>query len=364
MSLKILHLVDSLAPSSALAQLQQLMPRLSQAGCDARLYALHAPGAPAERLPGPTRLLSRRRTFDLVAVADLKLEADRFRPDVVHSWHPTAQRVAELVSNLNGAQRLVESHRAGFARGGFWQWIRSRVQTTLWHALIVDCNDLAAAAVAAGWPAEQVHVLRPAAPISERPADSHQALRSELGLPGDARLIGAVGSLRLQQRWHDLIWSADLLKVVRDDVHLLIVGDGPHRQRLDRFRRRVEIADKVHFLGARYDLARVLAQCDLLWVGSATSGLATGVAEAMAAGVPVVAVDAPAQREAVAHGQTGFLVRVGDRAGLARAAQRILTQPDLARSLGDEARRRARELFAPDDVAAGYLNLYRRLAAH
>ena len=57
----------------------------------------------------------------------------------------------------------------------------------------------------------------------------------ELNLPANARLIGAVGRLWPQKRLKDLIWAADLLKSTRDDTHLLIVGDGPQRWRLERY---------------------------------------------------------------------------------------------------------------------------------
>ena len=72
-----------------------------------------------------------------------------------------------------------------------------------------------------------------------------------LGLPESARLIGWAGRLEADRGGKDAVWAADLLKVIRDDAHLLIFGDGPHRDRLVLFREQVEIADKVHFLGQR-----------------------------------------------------------------------------------------------------------------
>jgi hypothetical protein len=74
-------------------------------------------------------------------------------------------------------------------------------------------------------------------------------LLDELGLPAGSRLIGLMGRLWAQKRVDDAIWAADLLKRVRDDTHLLILGDGPLREKLRRFRDKVEIRDRVHFLG-------------------------------------------------------------------------------------------------------------------
>ena len=79
------------------------------------------------------------------------------------------------------------------------------------------------------------------------------------------RLIGWAGRLEADRGGKDAIWAADLLKVIRDDVHLLIFGAGPHRDRLVRFRDQVEIADKVHFLGDRGDLEEFLPHLDQFW---------------------------------------------------------------------------------------------------
>ena len=126
----------------------------------------------------------------------------------------------------------------------------------------------------------------------------------------------------------DAIWAADLLKVIRDDVHLLVIGDGPQRDRLRRYRDQVRIGDKVHFLGERGDVPRLLPHFDVLWSTSGYEGQSNVILEAMAAGVPVVATDIPGTRELVISDTTGYLVPVGDRAGFAKytapAAERPL----------------------------------------
>ena len=124
----------------------------------------------------------------------------------------------------------------------------------------------------------------------------------QLGLPDDARLIGTAGPLVGAERVKDLIWTADLLKCVRDDVHLLVLGDGPQRWRLERYRRQVEITDRVHLLGRRADEPAILASLDCFWLG-AGERLSTALLEAMAAGVPVVIADTPVHRALTAPPQ-------------------------------------------------------------
>jgi glycosyltransferase involved in cell wall biosynthesis len=195
---------------------------------------------------------------------------------------------------------------------------------------------------------------------------TREAVLAELGLPRDARLIGVVGRLWPQKRVKDAIWAADLLKVVRDDVHLLIIGDGPERDRLRKFRDQCEIGDKVHFLGHRDDVPRLLPHFDLLWSTSAYEGQSNAILEAMAVGVPVVATDIPGTRDLLAHDETGLLVSADcdtprRRAALARYASILLNDPQRARRLADAARQRALDEFTVEKMVDRYADLYREI---
>ena len=151
-----------------------------------------------------------------------------------------------------------------------------------------------------------------------------------------------IGRLWPQKRVKDAIWAADLLKVIRNDVHLLVIGDGPQRDRLLRFRDQVCIRDNVHFLGQRGDVPRLMPHFDVLWSTSGYEGQSNAILEAMACGVPVVATDIPGTRELVIPGETGYLVPVGDRAAFCKYTQRLLNDAALAARFSSAARSRRR----------------------
>jgi glycosyltransferase involved in cell wall biosynthesis len=159
----------------------------------------------------------------------------------------------------------------------------------------------------------------------------------------------------------DAIWAADLLKVIRRDVHLLVIGDGPQRERLLHFRRQCRIDDKVHFLGERGDVPRLLPHFDLLWSTSGYEGQSNVILEAMAAGVPVVATDIPGTRELVSPGATGYLVPVGDRAAFAKYAERLLNDAGLAAGLSAAARDRVEREFSVEKMVQRHAELYREI---
>jgi len=140
-----------------------------------------------------------------------------------------------------------------------------------------------------------------------------------------------------------------------------VIGDGPHRDRLRKFREQVRIRDKVHFLGHRGDVPRFLPHLDVLWSTSGYEGQSNAVLEAMAAGVPVVATDIPGTRDLVLPESTGYLVPVGDRAAFARWTNKLLDDAALAKRLGQAGRRRVQRDFTVEKMVRCHAELYREL---
>ncbi|MFC1759338.1 glycosyltransferase [Planctomycetota bacterium] len=178
---------------------------------------------------------------------------------------------------------------------------------------------------------------------------SHALTRSEflneLRLPDNAKLIGAIGPLIAQRRIKDLIWAMELLRIVHDDTYLLIAGVGPEEWRLHRFRDQVGIRHRVRILGNRRDHQAWLRHLNFFWAGSKRYDDPRFVAEAMAAGVPVVATEIPDHYEIVTSEVDGYLVKPGDRAAFARHTWRMLNDEALTKRIGEAGRMRA-ETFA------------------
>jgi glycosyltransferase involved in cell wall biosynthesis len=106
---------------------------------------------------------------------------------------------------------------------------------------------------------------------------------------------------------------------------------------------------------------RWMPHFSLLWLASSYEGLPNVVMEAMSVGVPVVATDISGNRDLVTHGVNGFLTPVGDRAGLARFAHKILEDPALRRRLGEAGRQRVLTEFSVERMIAKHIALYREI---
>jgi glycosyltransferase involved in cell wall biosynthesis len=182
--------------------------------------------------------------------------------------------------------------------------------------------------------------------------------------PGTGRSpvgILSVGRFRAPKDFTTLVQSVARLE--RGLVQLRIVGDGPDHAAIAAEIARLDVAGAVELLGARRDVAELLAESDVFVLSSRSEGLPMSVLEAMAAAVPVVATRVGGIPELVPDDQTGTLVPAGDAPALAAALDRLARDPELRDRLGAAARRRAEQQFSLAAFRRAHVALYDRLAA-
>lgn len=355
--MQIVHLIPTLAPSWHATQLRLLAEGLGVQGFGSQIMAWA--GTPQRGWPAATQVASQGGSTP-AACRWLVRRLAAVQPDVVHLWGFRPTWALHAAALLARAPRIVVSlgneaapDRA-VARWGL-AWRAGRIDR-----LTVACEPLRQRWVLAGCPAAKLASIP--AGVAPPPACSREELMGELGLTGGAVLIGAAGQLEPARRIKDLIWAADLLKVARDDVHLLVFGDGPQRRRLELFRRQVQIEDKVHLLGRRDDWRRWLPHLSAFWSARATEGQPLAVLEAMAANVPVIVAQGAGLCQIVVPGKTGFCFELGDRAAIARHTQRLLEDRALAQRTGQAGGDLVRQQYPPEAMLARYAALYRSLS--
>jgi len=146
------------------------------------------------------------------------------------------------------------------------------------------------------------------------------------------------------------------------DVDLDVVGDGPYRAELERLATRYDLNEHIRFQGW-LDPSQVpahYARADALVLPSYVEGSPNVVLEAMAAGLPVIASDAPGIRELVRHEKTGLLTPVGDVEAIGRAIDRLLESPELRVSMGSAGKELAQNL-SWSGIARRHLDLFARI---
>lgn len=365
--LRVLEIIPTLWRGGAEKQLALLATGLPRNRFDVHVCTLTDEGPLHEVIDAagiPRHHIGKAWKVDLRAYWRLRRLIRQLRPDVVHTWLFAANAYGRQAAISAGVRAIVAGERCVDPWKSWPQLAIDRYLARRTSRIATNSTGVVEFYVQHGLPAEKFVVIpNGVAPAASVDSVSREQLLQELGLPPDARLFGAVCRLWPQKRVKDLIWAADLLKVIRDDVHLLIIGDGPQRWRLERYRDQVRIRDRVHFLGERGDVPRILPHLDALWLASEYEGQSNAVLEAMAAGVPVVASDIAGNRDLVVPGETGFLFPVGDRAELARCSRELLEDQELARRMGAAAQARIRECFGVDKMIERYGTLYEQVAS-
>lgn len=307
----------------------------------------------------PVISLARDAGFDLSLSWRLLRMFRDLRVDVVHTHNPAALIYGVPAARLAGVTRVVHT-KHGVNPAANWPGLMVR------RALIRMCD----AYVAVSEPTAEVARQQDLAPRRVlhtipngidtrlyRHNDEHRReIRRELGVSGEALVIGTVGRLAVEKNQGLLIEAA--APYLSDEIRLVIVGDGPERAALLR---RIPMNRQrfVHILGAREDVPAVLSALDIFVLSSSSEGLPLVIPEAMAAGLPVIATSVGGLPEAIRDGRTGRLVPPGDSARLSSAIGELIEKPQLRRALGEEAVRDARARFDTQRMLKSYEQLYR-----
>ncbi|MGI6147925.1 MAG: glycosyltransferase family 4 protein [Limnochordia bacterium] len=194
----------------------------------------------------------------------------------------------------------------------------------------------------------RVITIRNGIPVERFGRYPRTAARAELGLSEGCRVVGLVARLIAGKGINTALEAASLLTKIIPDLHIVIVGDGPERARLESYAAALGLGSSVHFLGWREDVPALMAGWDVFILPSRSEGFSLSVLEAMASGLPVVVSDLACMREAVVSGKGGYLTRPGDAPELAAAILNVLRDNRRASQMGKFNRERAAALFGED----------------
>jgi len=198
------------------------------------------------------------------------------------------------------------------------------------------------------------------------PPERQAALRSELGLGSDDRVVLMVGRMLRHKGVLEFVEAARRVRVACPEAVFVLVGpsDEGNPARIPSGEIRVwETTGLVRYLGTREDVRELTAIADVVVLPTYREGLPRVLIEAAAMGRPLVATDVPGCREVVRNGVNGFLVPARDAVALAEAIGSLLKNPKLRAEFGAASRQLAEERFSDQRVVGCILDLYRAILA-
>ena len=220
-------------------------------------------------------------------------------------------------------------------------------------------QDLRRHMEAEGFTGRPVGVIRNGIHIGPLPDQATRAsARARFKVTDHEILIGAVGRLDPVKDLCCLLDAFRLLRSATPSCRLVIVGDGPERNRIGEYAKAIGIADSVDMTGHRQDVRALLAGLDMYVNSSISEGISLTILEAMSAAIPVVATRVGGTPEVIIDGDTGRLVEPRNPTSLADAVRDLILDQAFARTMGLRGRERVEAEFSIGRMVEEYARVY------
>lgn len=191
-----------------------------------------------------------------------------------------------------------------------------------------------------------------------RSTRAQSVIRSELGIPVDAFVIGSAGRLAPVKNYQMLIAASAKARIEGVPVHVVLFGEGAERSALAAQARSLGLEDNVSFLGWRTDLHRVVGALDVFVLTSISEGLPLALLEAMAAGVAIVSTAVGDIPQVVENGRSGHLVPGGDVGALSNRLRDLASDPAGRKSMAEFGRQVVVDKYSHDTMVQRYMSVY------
>ena len=373
---KVMHVITTLGPAGAETMLCRVVSGMDASRFENEIVSLTGILDLAEKMEGvgvPVRTLGMKRGVpNPLVVIRLAKWMRESKPDVIHTWMYHANLVGALAARLAKDVPVVW----GIHHNSFDPRVNKR-QTLLVNracallsrrlpARIVCCSEASLRLHREfGYAPEKLEVIPNGFDVEQlRPNPAaRRSLRAELGIPGDAILIGMAARFHPHKDHRNFIRAAGRIHRQKPEVQFLLCGLDNTRanQQLTGWIQEEGIDTCCHLLGVRQDVDRFFAALDLATTSSLSEAFPIVIGEAMACGIPCVVTDVGDSAAIV--GQTGIVAPPRDPEKLADAWVRLVDAgPEVRRRLGMAARRRVEEKFSLPMVVGRYQALYQDLA--
>ncbi len=292
----------------------------------------------------------------LLGVGKITALLRREKAQLLVTYHTAADLLGPLAAKLYGIPVISCRRDTGFSK----RRVHIRAQRWINHLIdgMISVSHAVAEAVnhLEGFPLERNQVIWNGEDLdSFSPGSS--TLRQELGLDENIVVISTV-SLLSPVKDHITQFAA-MSEILKRDHHccLLVVGDGPLRQRLRK--EAFSLGQAIRFLGHRVDIPNILRASDIYLQTSTTEGFSNSIVQAMACGLPLVVTQVDGNVELVAA-KCGFLVPVRAPSRVAEALSQLVENQEMRKQMGECSRERALSLLPFSKMVDAYSDALRR----
>jgi len=361
--LRICHLITELGPAGAERVVWELARRLDRRLFETRVIALRG-GQVGEWLAEAgvdVNVLGVRGKWDATKLRELVRMLRRDRIDVLHTHLFHADLAGRAAAYLASVPHVVHTVHTAEARFRPWRFAFARLAGGACERIVaVSRSARDHHARRAGLPLSRYTIIPNGVDAGDYARDetARRRLRRHWGAAPQEPVVIFVGRLAEEKGIETLLAAARLLDARGAAPLFVIVGDGPRRRLVDRSIAADALGGRVRVLGFTRDIRGVLSAADIFVMPSRWEGFGLAAAEAMAAGLPVIATRIAGLSDLVVEGRTALMIDVGDGNALAEGIARLCGDAALRRRLGEAGRRRIIQRFAVADMVSAHERLY------
>ncbi len=371
--MRVLHILKVKGIAGAEQHLLTLLPGLRARGVDARFLILVPPDNPAADFAAaadargvPLEKLVIRHHADVTLYGQLLSKIREFSPDVVHTHLQHGDLYGIPAARWAGVPVVITSRHNddGRRRNRVLRWLNRWLWGQVNAGIAISESVRQFSMAVENVPANKIvtiHYGISSGQALSKSLQSYAALRSDLGLPDHAILMGTVCRLL---DWKGVQYAIDAFGQVQaqfPDSHLVITGDGPMRQSLQTQVHKLHLTSRVHFRGWRSDVGAVMSGLDIFLMPSEREGFGLVLLEAMSYALPVIGSQAGAIPEVIVDGETGIIVAPRKSDEIAEALRWLLADRSLRQYMGLQGQDRLEVQFSAERMIEHTLSLYQQL---
>ncbi|MCX7046657.1 MAG: glycosyltransferase family 4 protein [Candidatus Sumerlaeota bacterium] len=293
----------------------------------------------------------------------------RLNPDLIQSFLWFADNLAGWAAWREEVELFFISEQGDrelFERGPRWkrsiaQWMDHRFVIPNARLFMTNAEHGAERLDKWGYPTARIRVIHGGVDFPPPPPPAGWSARKEIQAPPNMRLIGWAGRMEKIKRVDLLIAAVREMRRKNYPIGLVLLGNGPAYDKLKALARQLKIIQAVKFVGNVPRPTDWFREMDVCALTSDVDLFPSAVLEAMACGRPVVATRVGGVPEIIKDEKTGLLIPPGDLDALVAALLRILTDPAMAKKMGEAARKDVAARFSAKDKFEEWRTIYREL---
>lgn len=306
--------------------------------------------------------VSRNKRRPLKFLRDFSRAIKETNADIVHCWLFSGNFWGRLAAICAGAKHIIVAWR----NRNLWKPIGTRLLEWLTYG---RAQHLANSKACAEFIAKRLWIFPDKFTVIYNGLeagkfnlpDRRKELFAGLNIPEDYKIVTMVGRLAEQKNYPMLIQVARKTKQMSLPLYFVIVGTGNLLNSLIEMSRRLEVEDRIHFIGVRNDIPQILAASDIFLFTTNFEGFPNAILEAMAASLPVITTNYAGVDELIENGVTGTIIPINDVNAAVAALKSYIDNPSKARQFAAAARAFVEQRFSMQAMVNNTLQFYRNI---